>query len=117
MNSPSVNTRPQLIARFEAGDTVAAPRGFSGAILVYLFETAGAPFFRIIVDGGELPAEMPNEFATAAQAIQTAADLCLAVIYDEVAAIEETGDPESDAPILEAFAARQGSRETGGVQS
>jgi hypothetical protein len=108
-----VNTRPQLIARFAAGDSVNPAAG--GAILVYLFETAGAPFFRLIADGGdgELPEHMPTEYATARQAIQAAADLCLTVIYDEVAAIEESGDPEEDAALIEAFAAGQGTRETG----
>lgn len=103
MNTRTVNTRPQLIARFEAADTVSLARGFGGAILVYLLETAGAPFFRIVADGGELPADMPTEYATARQAIQTAADLALTTIYDQVAAIEETGDPEEDAALIEAF--------------
>lgn len=93
MNTPrKVNTRPQLIARFEAGEVATTARGTGGAILVYLFETAGAPFFRLVADGGELPEHVRTTYATAAAAIRTAADLCLCMIYDEVAAIEETGD-------------------------
>lgn len=92
MSARKVNTRPQLIARFEAGEVATTSRGFGGAILVYLFETAGAPFFRICADGGELPEHVRSTYATAKAAIQTAADLCLTVIYDEVAEIEESGE-------------------------
>jgi len=102
-----VNTRPQLIARFESGEVATTPRGFGGAILVYLFETAGAPFFRVVADGGELPEGMRTTFATAKAAIQTAADLCLTVIYDEVAEIEESGEEDERAEMARAAAAGQ----------
>lgn len=90
MNSKT--NRPQLIARFEAASVATSTRGTGGAILVYLHETKGAPFFRLIADGGELPEYMRTTYATAKAAIQTAADLALTMIYDEVVAITESGD-------------------------
>lgn len=98
----TVNTRPQLIARFAAGE---ATDGICGAILVYLFETAGAPFFRICVDRGSLPENVRSTYATAKAAIQTAADLCLTLIYDEVVEIEEVGDEDEAAELARAAAA------------
>lgn len=95
MKSPEVriNTRPQLIARIAAGDSVRP--GTGGDILVYLFETAGNPFFKLACDGGELPEGIDGkEYPTAKQALRTAADLALCVIYDEVDAITETGDED-----------------------
>jgi hypothetical protein len=99
-----VNTRPQLIARFEAGEAIDRK---GGGILVYLMETAGAPFFRLVGDGGELPEHVRTTYATAKAAIQTAADLALTVIYDEVVEIEESGDEVEADELAKAAAAGQ----------
>lgn len=91
-----VNTRPVLIARFEAASVATDVRGSGGAILVYLFETTGDPIFRIVADGGGLPQHVADEYKTAKAAIRTAADLCLTTIYDEVHQITEHGDEDEE---------------------
>lgn len=95
MNTRTVNTRPQLIARFEAASVATSERGAGGAIKVYLFETVGDPFFQLLADGGFLPDGIDgHKYKTAARALRVASELCLTMIYDEVEEITEAGGGE-----------------------
>lgn len=88
-----INTRPQLIARIEAGDTATHPES-GGAILVFLVETTTDPFFELKVDGGELPESYEVDYPTAKRAIAAAAELATMIVYDEVSDITETGEED-----------------------